>query len=420
MIKIKSIVYSYIYILLLTPILAYIYTVGFSFPKTITQFFVIFTSIFGVVLLFFVNKRNFYIPNFIKVFFIFAVYRIIWLYFYDLNVNPITLIYYYNKDISVILLLLLIYNTHFDKKFYNKVIFIFKWTIVISVLVSLMQAINLDFLNANNYFKGDYKLNDNIYQFRRASIYGFIDPNALGIAFLPIYSLYLGHILFKNKNFVLPIIVGAGIVSLLSNTRYIMAGFVLVSIQVYIFNIKIQEIIKQLFLFGIGFMVLIYSLQYIGYDFEDWYNQRLLSEGSLEETSRYKAIDSFLFFFPKNPILGVGGINVEIKSASQSVGSSQIHVGYFSALVYYGIIGAGLMFVFWIQIIRKFYNTAKLTKNYGPLFGFLVFVWANATLVMFDLFYYGLLFTFVFDKYYLDKYKTESINRNKPLNNYAI
>ena len=145
---------------------------------------------------------------------------------------------------------------------------------------------------------------------------------------------------------------------------------------------------------------------YLGYDFLDWYNTRLLAEGSIKETTRFKAIENFIVFFPREPIFGTGvHLTDEILSASKSVGSSQIHVGYLSHLVSYGLVGSFFLFGFWYLIAKKLLITAKQTNYWGSFFAFLTFLWAQATLVHFSIFYYGLIFALVFDKYIQDRHK---------------
>ena len=96
----------------------------------------------------------------------------------------------------------------------------------------------------------------------------------------------------------------------------------------------------------------------------------------------------------------------DIRDASNAIGSSQIHVGYLCGLVYFGIIGAFFLFGFWFQLTKHLYKNAKRTKYWGAFFAFLVFLSANLSLVKFHVFFYGILFALIFDKYYSDKYAT--------------
>jgi len=97
----------------------------------------------------------------------------------------------------------------------------------------------------------------------------------------------------------------------------------------------------------------------------------------------------------------------EIKEASKAVGSSQIHVGYLSHLVSFGIVGSFFMFGFWFLLAKKLYKSAKYTKYWGSFFAFLIYLWAQTTLVYYSIFFYGLIFAFVFDKYVKDNYSNK-------------
>lgn len=250
---------------------------------------------------------------------------------------------------------------------------------------------------------GDTLIGDK-YKDRRNSIFGYIEPNELGLTFLPLLSVLIGYLFYKkNKYYAIFIILG-GTTSLLSNTRYIMIGYILVLTQLLVSEkINVAKLVKYAFISIITALFLYMVLFYLGYDLNQWYENRLLSEGTLKETSRYYAWINFLRFFPENPLLGTGvHMTREIQIASNDAGSSQIHVGYLAHLVSYGIIGSILLFGFWFLLARKLFLRAKKTKYYGSFFSMLVFLWANATLVKYSMFFYGLIFAFIFDKIFYD------------------
>ena len=126
----------------------------------------------------------------------------------------------------------------------------------------------------------------------------------------------------------------------------------------------------------------------------------LLQDAKISKSN--KAIDNFLFYFPQKPFLGTGELTDEIKAASQAVGSSHIHVGYLSHLVYYGIVGCFFLFGFLYLLMKELYNTAKNTNYWGSFFAFMVFLWSFATMSESSIFYPGLIFALIFDKYFRD------------------
>ena len=128
-------------------------------------------------------------------------------------------------------------------------------------------------------------------------------------------------------------------------------------------------------------------------------------EGEIEETTRYKAFGTFIEFFPGAPIFGTGQLTEDIAEASHEVGSSHIHVGYLSHLVYYGIIDCFFLFGSWYLLLKRLYTTAKYSCFRGSLFAFISFLWSFATMSQSSLFYSGLIYVMVFDKYFHDNGK---------------
>jgi hypothetical protein len=169
-------------------------------------------------------------------------------------------------------------------------------------------------------------------------------------------------------------------------------------------NNKLKLIVIVIFLF-ISFY---YVLSIFNYNYNDWFQDRLLSEGSITETTRVKAIDNTLFFLRQNPILGNGQWrSIQVEDYSRSIGSSQIHVGYLAHTVSYGLLGSTLLFSFWFSILKDLYKSAKKHKYWGSFFAFTIFLWANMTLVYYSVFTYGLIFSYIFNKYYITKNKDQ-------------
>ena len=144
------------------------------------------------------------------------------------------------------------------------------------------------------------------------------------------------------------------------------------------------------------------------------WQERLFAEGSIEETTRYGAYINFLHFFPQTPFFGTGvHLTDEIWLASRAIHSSQIHVGYLSHLLTFGLFGSFLLFSFWFCLAKDLYKKAKLKGYYGPLFAFLVFLWFNVTAVDFRLGYPGLIIAFVFSQFYYGNYVFKKSLENK-------
>lgn len=196
-----------------------------------------------------------------------------------------------------------------------------------------------------------------------------------------------------------------GMIATLSNARYIMVAFIIVSIQVVIARgVSVGNVFRYAFGSITFLVVLTLALPFLGYDLQGWFEDRLFSEETITETTRFKAIGNFITFFPEAPLLGTGKLTDEIREASNAVGSSHIHVGYLSHLVYYGLVGCSLLFGAWFFLWRKILVSARRTKYYGAFFAFVCFWWSFATMSQSSMFFGGLVIALVFDRYYLEKH----------------
>lgn len=404
-IKLESISKVYLFSMLFMPFTSYIYTVWLGLPKTITHFYV-FAAI-GLGLMYLVLKRTYYVPLFVKFLFLFTIYKNIWFFIINEDMHALTKAYYYVLDFATIFLAVIIYNTEIQKKYIRYSTTVIKFVILLSMVASIIQVFNLLFYNATLYFEQEiesYMLgSDVLYTMRRQSLFGFIDANAYGLAFLPLLAICLSVMNLNKNKLWFVIIIAGGLVAFLSNSRYVMVGFVLLSFLIPLQNRSDSIKNSNYVVFVILLMISIVTvLNYIGYNIIEWYYARLFAEGDITQSSRYYAVLNFIEFFPQAPFFGTGTLTEEVKRASEAIGSSHIHVGYLSHLVYYGLFGCFFLYGGWFLLLVKYFNTAIRTNYWGSFFGFLVFLWSFATMSQSMLFYVGIIFTMVFDKYYQD------------------
>jgi len=287
-----------------------------------------------------------------------------------------------------------------------------KILVVITSIVSIAQLINPAFLVAGEEEKTIY---ENIYTIRRSSIYGFDIPGSLGLSFIPLLSVLIGYMNYTHQRYKYVFLILGGISAFLSNTRFVMVGFILVTFLVFLTGKdRVRGFFKYTFFIICGLFIFSYFFRFIGYDITDWFNDRLLVEGDIRYTTRYLAIFNFIRFFPESPFIGTGYLTDEIRIASNLVGSSHIHVGYLSHLVYYGIFGCFFLFGFWFLLLKRMYKTAKKTGYYGSIVGFVTYLFAFATMSQSVIFYAGIMFCFVFDKYFWDlRMRDRKVYKNK-------
>jgi len=405
MLSINKITQYYFLLLLFSPLLSY-HTLR-SFNISSQYYMGVMISLIGIMYLT-LSQKKIKIPEYAWWLFLYIIYTLVW----SFNTGEIEergyRVFSKNQLIHVFFALIVIENFNFTDRFVYRIRPILKYTVIAAAAVSIIQLFYFSFMDANPIWtRGEIgeTLFGDLYKDRRSSIFGFVDPNELGLSYLPLLSVLIGLLMYnRNKYYYIFLLLG-GISAFLSNTRYVMVAFVLLSLQIFIVQKEsIQGILRYLLItFFLGFF-LIQFLNFIGYNLDDWVSDRLFPEGSLQETTRYKAFITFGIFFPEHPWLGIGSMTDELKEASAQIAqSSQIHVGYLSHLVYYGIFGSFLAFGFWFKLARHLLKTAKLTNYWGSFFAFLIFLWANATLVTFHIFFYGIIIALAVDKYFRDK-----------------
>jgi len=392
----------YFYFLLLAPVIGYLsyYTLNGYLAWQILSYLVM--PLFAIFL--YQRKTKIVIPRFFYFYIAYAIYIYAWNTVNDYYEEKGLLKYIFNNyHVYYIILLIIIYNTNITHKTYKNFIKLIKITLFIALMGALIQFFIPNWIVRTEGWESDW---GSIFLNRRPSIFTYVSDNEYGVSVLAFFSLILSiQFLHKNTKWLLIFVIIIGLYSLLTNGRYIMLGFVLVIMQMFLgkgnkfkFSYMIYTSIALVVIYLLFTNVLDVDIQRLGED-------RLFAEGSIWETTRYKSYITFLRFFPEKPIFGTGvHLTDEIRAASRAIGSSQIHVGYLSHLVSYGLFGSFLLFSFWFYLARDLYRKAKLTSYSGPFFAFLVYLWFNVVAVDYKLMYPGLIIALVFSQYYYWQY----------------
>ncbi len=415
MIKLNKITYIFLTSLLFWPLLSYI-TFGKLGLRNISFYYIMPTILYGLFFIFHNKKINksIEVPKELYYYLFFIIFLFLWSFFNgEMARRGIIPVFFNNPHIASFFILLIIYNTRFSEHFIDRSILILKITIVFATFISVIQVFDTEFLNAQSLYRGKEDLIESgLYSLRRTSIFGYINQNSIGLSFIPIIAIVSGVLLYNKKKIYLVYLLLGGLAAFLSNGRYVMISFIIIISQVLLFS---KESVKGILRYTAIVTALLLSLymifDYLQYDFMKWYSIRLFAEGSIEQTTRYKAIGNFLIFFPKYFFVGNGEILAkDVVTASRAVGSSHIHIGYLSHLVAYGIVGCFFLFRFWFLLAKRLYCTAKQTNYWGSFFAFLTFLWAFMTFSSSSLFFYGLIFAFIFDKYFKDSHSIRNKN----------
>lgn len=308
--------------------------------------------------------------------------------------------------LHTIAFLILVENTKFDDRFIQDVIKVFKVTVILAFVVSLVQFLIDPFFLAPDSLK-IHALSGSQYDYRLPSIFGYIAPTEIGLSFIPIISILIGYYLYKGERLHFTWLIMAGLSFFVNKSRYLYLNFLIILTQYPIVNgFNLKKILNSISIGTVFLLVVILIMKSIGFYFEEFIQNRLLSSSA---STRLLAFQLFFEFFPKNPFFG-SGIHVG-EDLSRAIGgrSSQIHVGYISHLYEFGIVGSIFLFTFWYQLWQKFHAVAKRTMYYGSLFAFLAFLATNVTGVFYSIYSYGLLFAFIFNKYVNDQHQEDNL-----------
>ncbi len=376
----------------------------FDLPKNLYYWFVFIFFFYGV---YFIAKIKVKIPGFTWLQFLYAMYRVIWIFYTSKEFHILTSINHALHNFVIFLVIVIIYNTSYTEDFILKSIKIIRILLISVAGISIIQIFFPSFMNAI-YLLKHYTYT--IYTVRRISFLGFLDLNEFGLSFIPLMSVFIGYNFYKNDKYFFAFIL-TGIITAISNTRYVIVGYIILLSQLlFLYQKSFVKKIRTILIVFIVIIVAVSFLDIIGYNLSKFYYARLLHEGSIYDTSRYRALETFSLFFEKNMFFGTGvRITSDIREASREIGSSQIHVGYLSHLISYGLIGSILLFSFWFFLVRKLYLNAKETGYWGSLTALLIFLWGQATLVQMTIFFVGLVYALIFDKYIQDK----AVNKSK-------
>ena len=388
----------YIFILILSPIIAYFWENNFDIAYYNFMTFLAQLIFIGFLMESMIVHRRIKVPKYIYPLFSLFIYYYIWgFYNGEVAERGLIMLTFNNYSFQTLALLLLIENVEWDKNFILKLIPIIKLTIISSLIFSIIQTIySPDFFSSKIWGQLDY-----ISSVRRHSIFSYLDEFDLGISLLSLLAVLISWYYIKKNTITHSIIFTliVAIVVFLSNSRWTMLNFLFLMLIYVIYSKKtIQGFLKYSIITGMILLIVWNILPLLGYNLDIFIKERLLSESAM---TRLYAFENFAYYFPQNPWFGRGShLTRDIVYLS---GSYQIHVGYLAHLDEWGIIGSLFIFSFWIMFARQLFNESKKSRFYGGFFAFSFFLIANLTLVKYHIVFYGLILALVFHRYYVNK-----------------
>lgn len=421
----KNIVYFLLIFFLLGPLLGYVTldVFGNNYLYVLTAFIYLGFIIF--IFFSFSEKRHIKLPKYTIFYLLFVLYMLL----SDLIIvnKGLTIKYFYSdSSIPSALLLIMVNNVDYSKKFISSVLKLFTFLVIISTIVMVIQGI------VDPYFFG----NTAYYSFLKGvsweelqppSIYSWVSPVASGFTFLSLLVLLI-DVKLKNrqiKNLLFLYLLG-GIYSFLSRARWIILNYAFVILP-YVFQKRKDTKIILFFKLGLLSIIIVSSsffvLRELNFPVEKVFFLRIMEtdSGGIGSGTSFSRIYSAIVFyelFPEHPYFGKGKSHTfgefsgdrELQSALGGM-SSQIHIGFLSLLYYYGLIGGALFILFLFYLMKELLRVAKQTDYYGSFFAFLGYIVANLTLVYLSIYDAGLILAIVFHIHYSNS--TTTINNKK-------
>jgi len=372
-------------------------------------------SYIGVISLFVFKPKNVTLkfPKYILFYLLFVLY-VFHSAFIQLDRDFKVIYLFKNELIGGLNFMFIIENITITKRYYNLIIKISKYILLIAVLIILMQqAINPQIFMNPDFISEDFLKSDN--DNRLYSIYSWLgNLQAVGFGFVPIFLLVIEDLDKKKKEILKWLLIGLTF-ALLSKARWIMVNAFLVFVILFInHRDKTIRFFKFLFFIPLIIYLSLFALKAVGIDAAGIVNERILEKdkANMKQTTagtRLLAFEAFGKLFWNKPILGngnkrygMGGTgkqDLELRRILKGR-SSQIHVGYLSLLYKYGIVGGFFFLGFLYLFLKQLYKNAKIVGIWAPFLGMMGLVLANLTLVHFSVMQMGFLIILIADKFY--------------------
>lgn len=306
--------------------------------------------------------------------------------------------------VASLLLLFLVSALEYDQKFIHRMIVAMRYTIYLAAIVSVIQYFVPDFLvNTGKYVGLDVQTEG--YERRITSMFTWGDgifSQYLGIGIPAMYAILLFEKDSKKK-YVLYIALATGITIFLSQARFAMVNYIMVTLFWIVATLPSKNrlsAIVMIFVMVIAFNVVINALNF---DFEYFVTNRVESETYMTRIEAfYAAADQI----PQHLYFGTGGIITE--GLYRFYGRlTRIHNGFLGLWYFYGMFAALAYYCFIILMTRQLLIGARKTQYWGSVVAMACFVFSNFTTDKTNFVEPGLILMMVFHYYYMQKYHAQ-------------
>lgn len=326
-----------------------------------------------------------------------------------------------NRFITSFLLLVIIDNLHIPEKFGNLILKGMVFTVTASVFVLFVQRfMDMTFFLDMEKFNAWKEYNLPLREYRLPSIFSWVETNmAFGLCFMPLMALIIG-VSYKHGVklfYIYGLYIISFAVTFINRSRItIVLALSLLLLHVVYKGIKIKNLFFLMIFLVISIATVYYTLETLGVDAKRIVQEDILDKdsGGIAEGSagtRILAFSIFAEIFPDHPVWGRGNFlhrydngkeDVELKRLLGNR-TYQIHVGYLSLLVYYGIFGGAIYLLSLVLLSYKLLRDARFTGYWAPLTGWIMFLLNLWTDVFLSLDIMSIVLILFFNNYYLQR-----------------
>ena len=170
----------------------------------------------------------------------------------------------------------------------------------------------------------------------------------------------------------------------------------------FVKTIPLKKKLFVLLFFVIGIFMIILATEMVGYDISKTIDDRILEKESDMGSAKARVLsyEVFMIKFPEHPFIGVGPKTRADVLRLLDGHAPVIHVGYLAYLYYYGIFGAGLLFLALFFLLRDAWIIGKRHGFWGSFYGLIGFAFANTTFVAFNFNEMAIVMAVIYMRYY--------------------
>jgi hypothetical protein len=214
----------YFVLMALSPILAF-----FMRQTVDVEFYWFFLSIGTIlsVVYFFIGTKKVQLYQFMIPGLFFLIELIIWdVQWKKVEYEGLFMYLYKNLHLHTLAILFLVYNFTLKKEFFQAIVNIFKITLIVGAVFTLIQfSYDQFFFTPDDIIKQQMRSQE----FRLNSCFGFLSSGDIGLSFIPVLAVVLSHSLRSKERMTYVWLLLGLLITFLNKSRYILVNFMIIS-----------------------------------------------------------------------------------------------------------------------------------------------------------------------------------------------